>query len=91
MHRRHRAIEFRKFLNRIDSQVVFHALSHEHIRSIVDLMLTGMEKQLEEMFTRHGFTTGFETASFAENTRALRGRIESGEVRGPRILTAGYA
>ncbi len=37
-----------EFLNRIDSQVVFHALSHEHIRSIVDLMLTTMEKQLEE-------------------------------------------
>jgi ATP-dependent Clp protease ATP-binding subunit ClpC len=37
-----------EFLNRIDSQVVFHALSHEHIRSIVDLMLTSMEKQLEE-------------------------------------------
>ena len=37
-----------EFLNRIDSQVVFHVLSHEHIRSIVDLMLVGMEKQLEE-------------------------------------------
>ena len=37
-----------EFLNRIDAQVVFHALSHEHIRAIVDLMLTNMEKQLEE-------------------------------------------
>ena len=37
-----------EFLNRIDAQVVFHALSKEHIRSIVDLMLTAVEKQLEE-------------------------------------------
>jgi ATP-dependent Clp protease ATP-binding subunit ClpC len=28
-----------EFLNRIDAQVVFHALSEEHIRQIVDLML----------------------------------------------------
>lgn len=50
-----------------------------------------LDKQLEEMFTRYGFTTVVETASSLENTVALRRRIESGEVRGPRILTAGYA
>ncbi len=35
-----------EFLNRIDSQVVFHTLSKEHIRRIVDLELRGLEKQL---------------------------------------------
>jgi ATP-dependent Clp protease ATP-binding subunit ClpC len=35
-----------EFLNRIDSQVVFHTLSKEHIRRIVDLQLRDLEKQL---------------------------------------------
>jgi len=37
-----------EFLNRIDSVVVFHPLNKEHIRSIVDLMLASVTKQLEE-------------------------------------------
>tara|TARA_Y100000590_G_scaffold81784_1_gene91033 strand:- start:1684 stop:4191 length:2508 start_codon:yes stop_codon:yes gene_type:complete len=37
-----------EFLNRIDAQVVFHALSEEHIREIVDLMIADLEKQLSE-------------------------------------------
>ena len=41
--------EFRpEFLNRIDAQVVFHALSEDHIREIVDLMIADLEKQLSE-------------------------------------------
>jgi len=35
-----------EFINRIDSQVVFHPLSPEHIRQIVDLQLLDLEKQL---------------------------------------------
>jgi ATP-dependent Clp protease ATP-binding subunit ClpC len=35
-----------EFLNRIDSQVVFHTLSKEHIRKIVDLNLRDLDKQL---------------------------------------------
>ncbi len=35
-----------EFLNRIDQQVVFHTLSKEHIRSIVDLQLRDLEKNL---------------------------------------------
>jgi ATP-dependent Clp protease ATP-binding subunit ClpC len=35
-----------EFLNRIDSQVVFHPLAKEHIRQIVDLQLRELEKQL---------------------------------------------
>jgi ATP-dependent Clp protease ATP-binding subunit ClpC len=35
-----------EFLNRIDSTVVFHALSREHIRNIVELKLAEVEQQL---------------------------------------------
>lgn len=41
------------------------------------------------MLTRYGFTTVVDTGSELENTTTLRRRIESGEVAGPRILTAG--
>ncbi|MFC2052140.1 ATP-dependent Clp protease ATP-binding subunit [Chloroflexota bacterium] len=37
-----------EFLNRIDSVVVFHALTKEHIRKIVELMLETVSKQLAE-------------------------------------------
>jgi len=37
-----------EFLNRIDGVVVFHPLSKEHIRKIVDLMLTSVIQQLSE-------------------------------------------
>src|SRR5262245_17118398 len=44
---------------------------------------------LEAMLTRYGFTTVFDTGSDQANTIALRNRIEKGELRGPRVLTAG--
>jgi ATP-dependent Clp protease ATP-binding subunit ClpC len=37
-----------EFLNRVDGVVVFHALDKEQIRSIVDLMLSTVSKQLAE-------------------------------------------
>ena len=46
---------------------------------------------LDDMLTRHGFTTVLDAASDVDNTGALRARIESGDVAGPRILTAGWA
>jgi imidazolonepropionase-like amidohydrolase len=46
-------------------------------------------RQLQDMLTRHGFTTVVDLGSVLPNTLALRNRIESGEVPGPRILTAG--
>ncbi|HVT40990.1 MAG TPA: amidohydrolase family protein [Gemmatimonadaceae bacterium] len=45
--------------------------------------------QLEEMLTRWGFTTVFDVASSLDNTNAIRRRIASGDVRGPKILTVG--
>jgi len=44
---------------------------------------------LERMLTRHGFTTVVDTGSSLSNTVALRKRIDSGDVAGPSILTAG--
>ncbi|MFC2007205.1 ATP-dependent Clp protease ATP-binding subunit [Chloroflexota bacterium] len=37
-----------EFLNRIDGTVVFHSLTKEQIREIVDLMLTSVSQQLDE-------------------------------------------
>lgn len=37
-----------EFLNRIDGVVVFHSLNKEHIRKIVDLMLSTISQQLSE-------------------------------------------
>jgi imidazolonepropionase-like amidohydrolase len=48
-----------------------------------------LNQQLQEMLTRYGFTAAFDLSSIWENTRALRDRIESGEVRGPRIYSTG--
>jgi imidazolonepropionase-like amidohydrolase len=45
--------------------------------------------QVRGMLTRFGFTSVFDTGSKLDDTLALRKRIDSGEVAGPRILTAG--
>ena len=37
-----------EFLNRVDASVVFHALTRDHILSIVDLMLEQVQKELAE-------------------------------------------
>jgi len=44
---------------------------------------------LQDMLTRWGFTTVFDTASILTNTNVIRRRIASGEVLGPKILTVG--
>ena len=48
-----------------------------------------LNRQLQEMVTRYGFTSVFDLGSSWENTRHLRDRIESGEVPGPRIHSTG--
>ena len=48
-----------------------------------------LQKGLESMLTRWGFTTVFDLASSTENALALRQRITTGEVSGPMILTVG--
>jgi len=48
-----------------------------------------LTSQLEEVLTRWGFTTVFDIGSVLENTNLIRHRMETGEVKGPRILTVG--
>lgn len=50
-----------------------------------------LSRSMAEMLTRFGYTTVVDIASVRENTLALRARVESGEVVGPRILTVGLA
>ena len=47
-----------EFLNRIDDTVVFHSLSKEQIRSIVDLMLGEVSQQLREKEIKLEVTNG---------------------------------
>ena len=45
--------------------------------------------QLEEMFTRFGFTNVFDLGSPGENTRRIRDRTNSGQTPGPHIRSTG--
>jgi imidazolonepropionase-like amidohydrolase len=47
-----------------------------------------LDASLSAMLTRWGFTTVFDIASLNGSARALRKRIEAGEIKGPAILTA---
>jgi imidazolonepropionase-like amidohydrolase len=48
-----------------------------------------LEKHMQEMLTRWGFTTIWDLGSDPSNTLSLRRRVESGEILGPKILIAG--
>jgi len=65
-----------------------HILTPALLRSS-DLSSAELTSQLQEMFTRWGFTTVFDVASVLKNTNLIRRRIQAGEVQGPRILTVG--
>lgn len=54
-----------------------------------DLPKTVMVDQLQAMLTRFGFTTAVDLGSSSDTTLAVRQRIESGEIPGPRLFTAG--
>jgi imidazolonepropionase-like amidohydrolase len=54
-----------------------------------ELPAAELTTQLQQMLTRYGFTSVVDTGSLLPNTLAIRRRIESGEVAGPRILTSG--
>src|SRR3546814_8539830 len=53
-----------------------------------DLPAPRLQSQLQEMLVRYGFTSVVDTGSDPRDTGPLRARIESGELAGPRILTA---
>lgn len=65
-----------------------HILTHELLRSAT-LPAPILSTIMEQMFTKWGFTTVFDLASSLPATNALRGRIATGEVSGPRILSVG--
>jgi imidazolonepropionase-like amidohydrolase len=69
-----------------NSHVHFIELKWENSSSIPASKLS---RQLEEMLTKHGFTTVFDTGSSWAETSSIRKRIEAGEVNGPRIFTVG--
>lgn len=48
-----------------------------------------LEKHMQEMLTRWGFTTVWDLGSEPNNSLALRRRVGSGEVAGPKIFFAG--
>src|SRR5262249_55755885 len=48
-----------------------------------------LQRAIETMLSRWGFTTVFDLGSSTDNTLALRRRVESGEIKGPMILTVG--
>jgi imidazolonepropionase-like amidohydrolase len=69
--------------------------SHVHFmeskwEGAANLPATQLNEQLQQMLTRYGFTSVVDTGSNLPNTVAIRRRIQSGEVIGPRILTAGF-
>ncbi len=60
-------------------------------RCLKKIPASELTQQLQEMFTKFGFTSVFDIGSMWENTRQLRNRIESNEVAGPKIRSTGEA
>ena len=58
-------------------------------RSVARASSAEVDANLADMLTSHGFTTVVDTGSDPRVTFRLRERIESGEVRGPRVYTSG--
>src|SRR4051812_15463098 len=69
-----------------NSHVHFMEMKWETATSLPPSQLT---RQMQEMLTRYGFTSVFDTGSSWANTQALRQRVEVGEVLGPQIFSAG--
>jgi ATP-dependent Clp protease ATP-binding subunit ClpB len=50
-----------EFLNRLDELIVFHALTEEHLKQIVDIQLTGLRARLAERHIALELTDGART------------------------------
>ena len=68
-----------------NSHVHFETGWHDADKTSADKL----EAHMREMLTRWGFTSVWDLGSDPQNTLALRKRVESGEVPGPKILMAG--
>ena len=55
-----------EFLNRVDEIIVFHALSREHIRQIIDIQLRSLTKRLEDRKIRIELTDAARDQLIAE-------------------------
>ncbi len=63
-------------------------LWNSHVHFTDPRIADSSEQMLADMFLRYGFTTVIDTGSELASTLALRERIDKGELRGPKILTA---
>ena len=68
--------------------------SHVHLTPPVwanakNLGAAALGRAFEEWFTRYGVTMAVDASSDLQNTSIIRKRLDSGEVDGPRLLTAG--
>ena len=88
-----------EFLNRIDEIVVFHPLSRDHIKAIVDLQLRDLQRRLAEQHLAIQFTDAAKTRLAEEGydpvygARPLR-RVIQQRIENPlslRILQGDYA
>jgi ATP-dependent Clp protease ATP-binding subunit ClpB len=57
-----------EFLNRVDEIIVFHALTDEHLGRIVDLLLAGLERRLQEQDLRIELTPAARSLIVREGT-----------------------
>jgi ATP-dependent Clp protease ATP-binding subunit ClpB len=62
-----------EFLNRVDEIIVFHALSREEMRSIIDIQLRGLTKRLEERKIRVELTDNAKGLIIAEGYDPMYG------------------
>jgi len=80
-----------------DHCVVFAGFWNTHVHftgpqwaGAAQLPAAQLSRDMQAMLTHSGFITVVDTASDPSNTVALRRRVESGEVGGPKIYTAGF-
>src|SRR3546814_17091500 len=78
-----------------DGGTVLAGFWHSHVHftepkwaGAADLPAPRLQSQLQEMLVRYGFTSVVDTGSDPRATGPLSARIETGEIGGPRILTA---
>ena len=62
-----------EFLNRVDEIIVFHALSREQMRSIIDIQLRGLMKRLEDRKIRVELTDRAKDLLIAEGYDPMYG------------------
>ena len=79
-----------------DGGVLVPGFQNSHVHFTGDAFLdadsqpaAALSNALAEMLIQYGYTTVVDIASDRDNTLALRARIDTGDVRGPRIMMAG--